>query len=691
MRQRERSESARAFTDRHPWIDDRLVAGAVARVLSGESVVFVGSAGSGAPLYVAAVEALVRAKRPDVWRSAFWCADAASLATDARLSLLETIRHAQTPVIVGLSSLPRTDAAAPVGRFTMALSRAWLDGGAHRIDVGRLSDDALIRLMREIGSASRLPLASRARVIAWSNGVRVVAQQLHAAAAAADPDAAAQRRAMASPHLGSALFDAYSSLLLPLSEHDQRMLGRLIESGNTVPASEIVGAEMAMRLEAARVLSAPDADGVGHIPEPLVRVAVTLRALGGGPDRVPEAALTVNRPSRAEDEPRRSEVAAIFERVLNMDFTGANERAAEVLKLPSAAPRDRYLAAVGAGLATAYAGSWVDSAVLFERADTLADVFPHEITGWDELLGLWMEAFARAFAGADLSGVGSRLTRRAVLAVQNDDHDDMVLASALSACLHAMAGDANAAEVELAVVSSAAGADADIPAWILPMVRISVAICFALKGEAARAEELLQVSRERGAETPLVQWFLAIADTALDHAHGTSDDGITPERAERLLRTGRGGLLLEMHALFHLVTAIRSAAPAPEHVQRLRELGGLVDAPVAAIVRRWTAAAAVGSGRVDADRNAFLLWSAGGWTGQSSAERVAGGVELLSEREREVALLIAEGKSNRAIAEKLFLSVRTVESHVYVARQKVGAATRKDLGAMVAAQALTQG
>ncbi len=51
----------------------------------------------------------------------------------------------------------------------------------------------------------------------------------------------------------------------------------------------------------------------------------------------------------------------------------------------------------------------------------------------------------------------------------------------------------------------------------------------------------------------------------------------------------------------------------------------------------------------------------------------------LTDREREVVMLLAAGKSNREIAERLTLSVRTVESHIYRAMNKTGTGSREEL------------
>jgi DNA-binding CsgD family transcriptional regulator len=55
----------------------------------------------------------------------------------------------------------------------------------------------------------------------------------------------------------------------------------------------------------------------------------------------------------------------------------------------------------------------------------------------------------------------------------------------------------------------------------------------------------------------------------------------------------------------------------------------------------------------------------------------------LTRREREIALLAADGHTNREIGERLFVSVRTVENHLQRAYEKLGVTSRAELAAMV--------
>jgi DNA-binding CsgD family transcriptional regulator len=60
-----------------------------------------------------------------------------------------------------------------------------------------------------------------------------------------------------------------------------------------------------------------------------------------------------------------------------------------------------------------------------------------------------------------------------------------------------------------------------------------------------------------------------------------------------------------------------------------------------------------------------------------------GRLAALSRREREVAELVARGATNQSIADTLFLSVKTVESHLRNIFAKVGVSSRDALAAAV--------
>ena len=62
---------------------------------------------------------------------------------------------------------------------------------------------------------------------------------------------------------------------------------------------------------------------------------------------------------------------------------------------------------------------------------------------------------------------------------------------------------------------------------------------------------------------------------------------------------------------------------------------------------------------------------------------LGGRLAALSRREREVAQLVADGATNQAIADALYLSVKTVESHLRNIYAKAGVGSRDELAAEV--------
>ena len=67
-------------------------------------------------------------------------------------------------------------------------------------------------------------------------------------------------------------------------------------------------------------------------------------------------------------------------------------------------------------------------------------------------------------------------------------------------------------------------------------------------------------------------------------------------------------------------------------------------------------------------------------TGERVKPLAAGGIESLTPSERRIAGLAAEGRTNREIAQSLFLTVKTVEGHLSNAYRKLGVKSRRELG-----------
>lgn len=165
----------------------------------------------------------------------------------------------------------------------------------------------------------------------------------------------------------------------------------------------------------------------------------------------------------------------------------------------------------------------------------------------------------------------------------------------------------------------------------------------------------------------------------------------------------------------------QTAAQFGDHTsaQRLRELAGIVEGPRAELAARLAAAlrtgeadelAAVSEGfedigdniaAIDAAAHAALAYRRLDRRGsaltcstraQALARRCGATTPALrqavrplplTDREREIVALLGQGLSSRAVADRLTLSTRTVEGHIYRAMAKTGTTNRDELAALL--------
>jgi DNA-binding CsgD family transcriptional regulator len=124
-------------------------------------------------------------------------------------------------------------------------------------------------------------------------------------------------------------------------------------------------------------------------------------------------------------------------------------------------------------------------------------------------------------------------------------------------------------------------------------------------------------------------------------------------------------------------------AAVSEEFERMGDLVAAVDAAAQAALA-YRSQGLRGSALGCATRAEALAEQCGGaWT---PALRQASEPLPLTDREREIVMLIGEGLSNRAVAERLTLSVRTIESHIYRAMLKTGTTSRDELAALIPSQ-----
>ena len=167
---------------------------------------------------------------------------------------------------------------------------------------------------------------------------------------------------------------------------------------------------------------------------------------------------------------------------------------------------------------------------------------------------------------------------------------------------------------------------------------------FEVAGLAADAAELLELVERTGPD-------VAIVDIRMPPTH--TDEGLQAAKAIRQRWPGVGVLVLSQHV--HASYALELLSAGTEGVGYLLKERVSDLAELASSVRRVGAGGSV----LDPAVVSELVGRRG-----SGLRDPHDPLEQLSGREREVLALMAEGRSNKAIADRLFVSEYTVQKHV---------------------------
>jgi DNA-binding CsgD family transcriptional regulator len=224
---------------------------------------------------------------------------------------------------------------------------------------------------------------------------------------------------------------------------------------------------------------------------------------------------------------------------------------------------------------------------------------------------------------------------------------------------------------------------------------------------------LLELSREHVRRADLLEWSVPVGLACIEHAWLGGADGSAEPFADQLLeQTDRPGMFVQRGELMRwrrrIGLSVQDVPDCPERyaaglagdwraaaqlweavgdpyeralellesdepgpmLEALSVLDGLGAGPAGTLARRRLKA--LGVTRIPSRPS------------QSTRENPAG----LTDRQVEILLLVAAGLSNAEIAEQLVVSVRTVDHHVSAILRKLGASSRREAGARLAAMGL---
>ncbi|MBV9950366.1 MAG: AAA family ATPase [Acidimicrobiia bacterium] len=436
-------------------------------------------------------------------------------------------------------------------------------------------------------------------------------------------------------------------------------------------------------------------------------VAMRVRNLVWGLQR-PDDALTVVRAALAEDVDERSRDELRTDEALVQLHSGRPRDALAVLHdVPRTHPRTMCLAAVTEVPSLVYTGRCETGLEAAEQAfadrialgDQVAISPPgvhilYQVIALTEAgrLGdaIELAAAARAAVGAGGPPDGRMwlvfLLGRAELRVGRIDTAERWCAEAIAASHEAGLGGPRRLILALLATArawrgdargaAAAAADMDaLPPFAFVPNEQAFGPAWAIAADQPqRARELLLDEAADAAE----RGHLSSEAWLLHDVARLGDPEAVADRLEELARTGEGRLVLAT-AIHARAAALQDPAGLADASARFEELGAVLLAAEAAT------AAAHAEQRTGRQREAAAHRArAAALAARCEGARTPGLVTAdtivpLTNREKEIALLAADRLTSREIAERLFLSARTVDNHLQKAYAKLGVTSRAEL------------
>ncbi|MGF6882242.1 DNA-binding NarL/FixJ family response regulator [Nocardia sp. GAS34] len=560
-------------------------------------------------------------------------------------------------------------------------------------------------IRRRLGIASARRLRGRLYSSLRERPIKSASDRIRLAELALDSDKSADLELFE-----AAAEDAIGLANLPLGE---RFARAAVERQGGVESADLLARALLWqghRIEAERTLASFDADQLNQVQLARwgsTRVANLLWAMGDA-DRA-EAVLALVRGKVTHPKIQLilqglASACAVNENRLQDAFVDAEH----VMSADEAPPWAVWWAAFGGSLALALMGRGDAARVYAERGHQVES----HIDGLNRFMSTHAEVLALTLTG-DLTAA-----RRCATAYFGYSAPGQYLAWGFAKILQ---GTVDVAQgrfpdgVENLEQALAALTAEGAAAWMFP-ARIRLAEAYSALGRAAEAAETIAEAAERGGRHSAVyEPQLELARAWQAAAEGT----LTP--AVRLaIGAADAAARANQHAIEAM--ALHTAARFGDHTVagRLADLAARIDGPLVQIQARHAVAVASHDGpgldtaatefeaigallsAADAaaqaasahersgDRRRLLesaatanrLAAACGGAGTPALRQSAQPLPLTA-REREIANLVAAGLSNRQIADRLTVSVRTVEGHLYRACIKLDVTDREALGELM--------